>query len=116
VNCAKCGAEILEDEVYEHAGETLCEDCYLDVKASPKVCDPWAVYTAKKEAKGRPALTPLQERIVALLKQKGPISLEEICQELGIDEVEFKSNFAPLRHMELARAVKVGKEVKYTTF
>ncbi len=116
MKCEKCGAQVEPDEKYEHAGMTLCEDCYLDIKASPQVCDPWAVYTAKKEAGPKPTLTPVQEKIMELIKNKGPLGVNDICSELGISEQEFRGNFAALRHMELAKATKVGDEVKYTTF
>jgi len=116
MKCDKCGSLIDSDEKYEHAGQVLCEDCYLDIKASPQVCDPWAVYTAKKEVGGKPSLTPVQEKIMDLIRNKGPLGVNEICRELDISEQEFRSSFAALRHMELARATKVGDEVRYTTF
>jgi len=50
MKCEKCGATITNDDSYEYAGQTLCEGRYLDIKAAPNVCDPWAVFTAKKEA------------------------------------------------------------------
>ena len=116
MQCEKCGAPIDLDESYEHAGQTLCEDCYLDIKAAPKVCDPWAVYAAKKEAAGNVILTPVQEKIMALIKEKGPLTAQQICEGIGITEEEFYTNFAALRHMELARGTKKGNEVYFTTF
>jgi len=116
MKCEKCGAELDPEEKYEHGGQTLCEDCYLDIKATPKVCDPWAVYTAKKEVGENPTLTPVQKKIMDLIKNRGPLSANEICTELGIAEQEFRNNFTVLRHMELAKATKVGNEVKYATF
>ena len=116
MNCEKCGTSIDPDEKYEHAGQILCEDCYLDMKAAPKVCDPWAVYTAKKEAGANPTLTPIQEKILNLIRKKGETTAEEICREIGIKEEEFRTNFAALRHMELARATKKGDEIYFTTF
>ena len=116
MQCEKCGASIEPDEKYEHAGQTLCEDCYLDIKAAPKVCDPWAVYTAKKEAKASLTLTSIQQKILDLIKERGEVTAQEICREVGIDEEEFRTNFATLRHMELARATKKGDEIYFTTF
>ena len=116
MQCEKCGTSIEPDERYEYAGQTLCEDCYLDIKATPKVCDPWAVYTAKKEANQNPTLTPIQEKILNILKEKGEVTAEEICREAGIKDEEFRRNFAALRHMELARATKKGNEIYFTTF
>jgi NMD protein affecting ribosome stability and mRNA decay len=45
--CAKCGAACDPAEAREHQGQMLCEDCYLDAMSPVKVCDPWAVHTAK---------------------------------------------------------------------
>jgi len=116
MRCDKCGAIIEPDEVYEHAGQSLCEDCYLDIKAAPKVCDPWAVYTAKKEAGRSPTLTPTQNKILAMIKDKGALTARQICEGLGITEQEFQRNFAALRHMELAKGFKKGDEVYFTAF
>ncbi|GAB6887571.1 hypothetical protein JCM13304A_10690 [Desulfothermus okinawensis JCM 13304] len=116
MKCEKCGAILNpEEEIYEYAGKKLCEDCYLDFISTPKTCDPWAVHAAKGFKK-KENLTPIQQKILDILHQKGPITAEEICQHLGIDENEFKANFASLRHMELARACKVEDKVCYTLF
>ncbi|MBW2048568.1 MAG: winged helix-turn-helix transcriptional regulator [Deltaproteobacteria bacterium] len=116
MKCDKCGADLNTGDSYEHAGQTLCEDCYLDVRAAPKTCDPWAVYTAKKEVGRNPSLTPVQERIMALIRENGPLTQEEICEALKISATDFRINFATLRHMELARAFRDGDVIRYTTF
>lgn len=67
------------------------------------------------QKKGKPN-SNTTKKILDILHQKGPITAEEICQHLGIDENEFKANFASLRHMELARACKVEDKVCYTLF
>jgi len=115
MKCEKCGVAITPEESYQHAGQSLCEDCYLDIKAAPKACDPWAVFTAKKEAERNPSLTPVQEQIMAIIQEKGPLSQQEICEVLKISETEFKINFTTLRHMELARASRQGDNICYTT-
>jgi len=116
MKCEKCGAILSGDDSYEHAGQALCEDCYLDIKAAPKACDPWAVFTAKKEARTNPSLTPVQQQIMDLIRDKGSLTAEEICKALNISETEFRVNFTTLRHMELARASKQGDTICYTTF
>jgi len=116
MKCEKCGAVLRDDDSYEHAGQTLCEDCYLDIKAAPKACDPWAVFTAKKEAGSKPSLTPVQEKIMTLIRDRSPLTAEEICEALNISEAEFRVNFTTLRHMELARASKQGDTICYTLF
>lgn len=115
--CARCGASLApDDDRYELAGQTVCEDCYLDRMAVPKVCDPWAVYSAKKTGEGQAGLTERQKRILELLEANGPMPLQEILEALGIDETTFRSDFAVLRHLELAKATKVGDQVCYTLF
>jgi hypothetical protein len=116
MKCEKCFAEISDSDPREHAGITLCEDCYIDIVAKPKTCDPWAVYSAKNTASQDPTLTPEQQRILDVIKAKGPLSLEQICGDLDISEEEFRTNFAVLRHMELARGCKVGGQVCFALF
>jgi hypothetical protein len=114
--CNSCGVSIEKGEEFEHLGRTLCEDCYLDALNPPKACDPWAVHTAKSSMAQGQQLTPLQERILTLLKDRGPLTAQEVMSELKISESEFKNNFATLRHMELARGLKEGDKVSYTLF
>lgn len=115
--CSKCGSNMEEDEGSELYGQVLCEDCYLDGVNPPKPCDPWAVYTAKScNASGGRHLTALQEKILALLKERGPMQAAELLSTLGASEAEFRSAFATLRHMELARGFKKGEDVYYTLF
>jgi len=116
MKCAKCTTEISPDDSYEHSGETLCEDCYMDAVATPKTCDPWAVYGAKKTMSQDMSLTAEQQGIFDLIKIKGPLTLEQICADLVISEGEFRINFATLRHMELARGCKMEGQVCYTLF
>jgi hypothetical protein len=115
-NCAKCGAAIDAVETFLFAGESLCEDCYLDQRAKPVTCDPWAVYSARNTGGKTQQLTDIQGRILSLLKEKGPLQAPEICSQLGLSEAQFQNNFATLRHMELARGFKDGDKVCYTLF
>ncbi len=114
--CEKCGALIEAQEIYEFAGESLCEDCYLEQRVKPVTCDPWAVYSAGKTKGKAPQLTEIQGRILNLIKTKEPLEASEICRHLGISEDQFQNNFATLRHMELARGFKDGDKVRYTLF
>ena len=106
-----------DDEDRELHGKTLCEDCYLDGVNPPKACDPWAVHTAKScGALGRQHLTEHQEKILTLLKTNGPMEAKDLMGRLEITEAEFRSAFATLRHMELARGFKKGEDIYYTLF
>jgi hypothetical protein len=61
-------------------------------------------------------LTDLQGRILKLLKERGPLQAAKICSQLNMSEAQFESNFATLRHMELAWGFKDGDKVCYTLF
>ncbi len=114
--CEKCGVSTEADETYDFAGESLCEDCYLERKIKPVTCDPWAVYSARNTSGQAPQLTDIQGRILDLIKTEGPLEIAQISSRLGISEVQFQNNFATLRHMELARGFKDGDKVRYTLF
>ena len=115
--CDQCGDSIEAAETYEFAGKSLCEDCYLEQRVKPVTCDPWAVFSARSSTRGKaPQLTDIQERILNLLKEKGPLQALDICSHLGITETQFQNNFATLRHMELAKGFKDGDKVCYTLF
>lgn len=115
--CARCGSQ-LNDDCYEFAGQTLCEDCYIDRMATPRTCDPWAVYTAKRTTEQNKSiiLTDVQKKIYDLIAKEGPIDMETVCSRLSISEEDFRNAFATLRHLELCRASKQGDRVVYTLF
>jgi hypothetical protein len=116
MKCDKCGVEVPSEEKFEHSGQTLCEDCYLDIVTIPKTCDPWAVHSAKNTSPISDGLTAEQQEILDLIKKNGPLTAEEICTKLSINSNELQRNFATLRHMELARGFKRGNQVYYTLF
>ena len=116
MKCEKCEVEVSPEDKFEHSGQTLCEDCYLDIVTIPKTCDPWAVHSAKNTSLMSDSLTAEQEEILDLIKKNGPLTAEEICTKLTLDDNEFKRNFATLRHMELARGFKREDQVFYTLF
>jgi hypothetical protein len=116
--CAKCGAAVDAAEVQEYRGQGLCEDCYLDAMSPTKVCDPWAVHTAKslKDLPGGHDLTPRQQQLFDLVKAKGEVPIPEAAAHLGLTEDELRREFAPLRHMEKLRACKKDDLVCLTLF
>lgn len=116
MNCEKCQTTLDEEEHYQHSGRTVCEDCYLELVAIPKTCDPWAVHSAKNTPDHEKTLLPLQQQILELVRICGPLTAEQICTQLAISLEEFRTHFASLRHMELARATKAGDEVRFTLF
>ena len=79
VKCKRCDLEIPEKERYEYLGETLCEDCYIDIRYPSKACDPWAVYSATRSReslglKETEGLTELQKAIYGFIKGKGKMT------------------------------------------
>jgi hypothetical protein len=106
--CAKCGGGYDSAEAREYLGQRLCEDCYLDAMSPAKVCDPWAVHTARslKDLPGGHALTPRQQQLYDLVKKRGEVPILEAAAHLGLSEDDLRREFAPLRHMEKLRACK----------
>jgi|WetSurMetagenome_2_1015567.scaffolds.fasta_scaffold131370_2 hypothetical protein len=116
MNCEKCQNPLDPEEHFQHSGRTVCEDCYLELVAIPKTCDPWAVHSAKNTPNHEKTLLPLQEQLLELMRTLGPLTAEQICARLSITLDEFRTHFASLRHMELAKGTKAGDEVRYTLF
>jgi hypothetical protein len=116
--CAKCAAGLDPGETQEYQGQLLCEDCYLDAMSPTKICDPWAVHTAKslKDLPGGHALSPLQQKLFDLVKERGEVPIPEAAACLGLDEDGLRREFAPLRHMEKLRAYKKDDVVCLTLF
>jgi hypothetical protein len=108
MKCDKCNSLIEGGDEREHAGQILCEDCYMEVLSPVKACDPWAVYSAKSMDRQDSALTTLQENILVVLKETNGIELEPLAEKLGIELSELQREIATLRHMEKLRAVMKG--------
>jgi len=121
MRCDRCGCEISEDKSYTYLGQTLCEDCYINIRYPSKTCDPWAVYSATrsreslglKEAEG---LTDLQKTIYEFIKSKEKVSSEEVMESLNISQPELQTQLAILRHCELIRGHKEGDKVYLIPF
>ena len=115
MNCEKCGDAIEAGEEREHLGQTLCEDCYMDVLSPPRTCDPWAVHSAKsfgKEETPSLNLNPLQLRILEVLKETGGVELPDLAERLQVKPSVIQREIATLRHMEKVRGALVdGKRI-----
>lgn len=112
MKCDKCKASIESGDEREHAGQILCEDCYMDVLSPAKPCDPWAVYNAKSMSDNGSVLTKMQENILNILKETNGIELEPLANKLGITLDELQREIATLRHMEkLSAAMEDGKKI-----
>ncbi len=116
MRCERCNQVINESEAREHLGQTLCEDCYLDALSPVRTCDPWAVHSAKtyeKHSGGSGELTPIQSRILSILKETGGIEPAALHALLGAEltESDLQRELAALRHMEKARAQKNSRGI-----
>lgn len=104
MQCMRCQAQMTADDSYEHAGETLCENCYMDVLNPTKTCDPWAVFTAKHAPSHDPS-SPAQHKIMAILEKSGPITPDDLLAESGLSPNELEREIATLWHMAKLRGV-----------
>jgi hypothetical protein len=116
MNCDRCNQTIDHGEEREHLGETLCEDCYMDVLSPAKACDPWAVHSAKsfeQHTGGISTLTPIQSEIIRILEQTGGVEPHLLLQRLEgkLSQSQLEREFAALRHMEKVRGEKRGGKV-----
>jgi len=84
MKCHKCQQTIRQEEQHEHAGNILCEDCYIDVLSPTRFCDPWADYSAKSFEKHgtKNTLTEPQEILLHLIKEIGKASPMDLIERL----------------------------------
>jgi hypothetical protein len=90
----------------------------MDALSPLRVCDPWAVYTAKslKDLPGGHDLTPIQQQLYDLVQERGEVPMAEAGARLGLTEDGLRREFAPLRHMEKLRACKKDEIIYLTLF
>jgi len=121
IKCNRCGCEVPEEDCYQHLGEVLCEDCYIDVRYPVKACDPWAVYSATRSResaglKGTEGLTELQKKIYEFIREKGKVTREEILANFNLRDTELQTHLATLRHCELVKGHKENSRVYLVPF
>jgi hypothetical protein len=119
VTCNRCNITLNEGESYNHHGETICEDCYMNLTNPPKACDPMAVASALSVRKqlgqsGAEGLTDQQKKIYQLIEKSGKVTKHELAAALNLKPEELEAEFAVLRHCELIRAQKEGSRVYIT--
>jgi len=91
----------------------------MDILSPPKVCDPWAVHSAKTFLRGKDklsTLTPLQTKIVDYISGKEEATIEEMVENLNLAEEVLRREFAVLRHMEILKATKKEDKIFYLLF
>jgi len=115
MQCERCRKTIEKGEEIEFHGQTLCEDCYMDRLSPTRMCDPWAVYTAKSfsdETGAKQLLTEKHKKILELLEETGGIEFALLLERLGINPSDLEREIAALRHMEKIRAsLRDGKKI-----
>ena len=115
MRCDRCKGDIEEGEERELHGQTLCEDCYIDILSPAKACDPWAVYSAKsfsKEHGSNVDITETQSKILQILKETGGTEPKIILERLQIKPSDLEREIATLRHMEKIRGeLREGKKI-----
>jgi hypothetical protein len=121
MKCQKCQRNIREEDSFTHLGETLCEDCYIDVRSPAKSCDPWAVYSATRTREiaglsGAEGLNTLQQAIFIYIKDRGKVTPEEVITRFNITPKDLQNQIATLRHCELVKGSKDGQTVYLVPF
>lgn len=121
MKCNRCGRDIQKDDIYSHQGQSLCEDCYLDMRLEVKACDPWAVHSATRfrqssGLRGREGLTDLQKAIYEFVKRNGRATREEVQESFGLTELEMQTQLATLRHCELLKGHKEDDRIYLVPF
>jgi recombinational DNA repair protein (RecF pathway) len=121
MKCDRCGRTLKKADSYSHFGETLCEDCYLDIRLGVKGCDPWAVHSATRFREnsgivGAEGLNKWQKEIYELVKNRGKATLKEVKEDLELSDQELQKHLATLRHCELIKGHKEGHTVYLIPF
>ncbi|MCD6353305.1 MAG: hypothetical protein J7M06_03735 [Proteobacteria bacterium] len=113
MQCERCKSLIPEGEQMEFHGQILCEDCYMDLLSPPKICDPWAVHSARSFLKNSSTelnFSPIQQKILEILQDEGPQEPASLCERLQIKETDLERDIAALRHMEKIRGELKGRK------
>ncbi|MBU0513897.1 MAG: hypothetical protein KJ621_03925 [Proteobacteria bacterium] len=118
MKCESCQAEIEAGDEREHAGRTLCEDCYMDALSPARSCDPWAVFSAKSaaELEGGAELTEVHQKMLHKLQQDKYVLPPDLAAHVGLSLEQLQKELAALRHLELIRGARKGGQVYVTRF
>ena len=111
--CDRCRQSIKKGEERKHHGQILCEDCYMDVLSPTRICDPWAVHSAKSLEKSgfNQQFTEVQKEILKLLEETGGLEPALIAEKLHLKMSDLEMEIAALRHIEKVRGeLRNGKK------
>ncbi len=108
MKCDRCGTPIEKGEERGYFGEVLCEDCYIDALSPTRICDPWAVYTAKSLSGKDAMFSEVQQKILQVLQETGGVEIKALAEKLNLKLSDLQRELATLRHMEKVRAEMRG--------
>lgn len=115
MNCDRCGESIPAGEETTYAGQTLCEECYMEFLSPSRACDPWAVRSAQTLSQMQDdyaELSASQAAILRVLEETGGLEAAALAGRLGMKLPELERELATLRHMEKVRgAMRAGKKI-----
>ena len=115
MNCDRCGEQIPVGEEMDHYGQTLCEDCYMQILSPAQACDPWAVRSAQTLSQINERYSELsqtQTRILEILKETGGAEPDVLAQRLQMKRPQLEREIATLRHMERVRGkMRAGQKI-----
>ncbi len=111
MKCNRCGRQISDNEGFSYQGNTLCEDCYMEVGLHPKGCDPWATYAATKAPGTEGKLTDLEKKVYEFIKSKGKVPREEVMSSFKLSEADMDAQMTALFHSELVKEIRQGGKV-----
>ena len=88
----------------------------MDIGLSIKECDPWSTYvdTRTRERAGQTGvegLTEMEKKVYEMVKSSGRITREDMMKELGLSELDLKSQLVPLMHSELVKERSEGDKM-----
>ena len=100
MKCSRCGQEIPANEAHSHQGQSLCEDCYIEVISPEKHCDPWATYLSSREsgATGVSSLSDFQKAIHQFIKDQGKATREEVMAKFRLSADDMEPHLNVMRH------------------
>ncbi len=121
IKCYKCQEKVKEEDLYYHQEQRVCEDCYMELLQRPKTCDVAAVQMAKKHRQqtgetGTEGLLDIQKDIYNYILENEKATRPEVMAALNISDLELDKQIAILRHCELVKGRKEGKQVYLVPF
>ncbi len=115
LKCARCGAEVDEEDSCRIGNEKVCEDCCFDSMMPQNPCDPVAQSATDKfsevfgEVKPEELLEE-QRNVYEFIKEKGKVTSMEVLQKFGMRQGELTQIFIVLRRFKLAKGTRIDGE------